>query len=373
MVDSNNRHLMQPSSYKNPGNTLLIRYLIMDANNLSIIIPVLNDAPVLRQLLEQLARQEGINYELLVADGGSTDASVTVARSHGALLVTTPPGRGRQMNAAAALATGEHLLFVHADSRLPHPLFLAEAMDFMCQTLRTEPCSAGHFSLHFFDSSANGKNWWSFWETKSRLNRPECIHGDQGLWITRPLFDVIGGFDATYPFLEERLLTQKISHLGQWVLLPGRLETSSRRFIQEGLVQRTLLNALMMICHEIELHDFLQRAPALYREHGKTRHPLTMLPFFRLITDLQRAMSPKQRGCHWHAIGRSLRRSLWQIFLFFDVLSHNNTVPNPLLFLHFFNRHLEPLLPRLLPDPVAAVGSRLLFHSLRLYFQWSEH
>ncbi|MBF0434316.1 MAG: TIGR04283 family arsenosugar biosynthesis glycosyltransferase [Magnetococcales bacterium] len=343
----------------------------MTAIKLSIIIPVLNDARELKRLLEQLAQQTLPGLEVLVADGGSTDDSVAVAQNAGAHVVTSEPGRGRQMNAAAQVAQGEHWLFLHADSTLPHPQFLAEAWHVMAQTLANHPRSAGHFSLHFCDSMAKKRWYWPFWEKKTLLNRAECIHGDQGLWITRHFFTEIGGFDTTYPFLEERRVAQEVTRLGQWILLPGHLGTSTRRFDRETMVRRTLLNALIMVSYEIGHYEFLQHAPDLYRQsHASDR--LKMTPFFHLLQSLIQAMPPDRRQAYWRAAGVSLRHAFWQLFFLLDVLSSVGKVRCRFACYHFYRKHLEPWSPRWCPDLLASTGARLVFHGLRLYFLWSE-
>ncbi|HIJ84718.1 MAG: glycosyl transferase, family 2 [Magnetococcales bacterium] len=343
----------------------------MTGLRLSIIIPVLNDAVVLSRLVEQLGRQTFSDLEILVADGGSLDDSVAVAQKASLRVVVSPPGRGRQMNAAAREAYGQQLLFLHADSSFSHDSFLEEACRFMTQQLAFQPRTAGHFPLCFVDVPPGNRWPWRFWEEKSRLNRPECIHGDQGLWISRPFFAEIGGFDTTYPFLEERRVAHEITRLGQWVILPGRLGTSARRFCSEGLARRAILNALIMVCHAVNHHDFLKQAPALYRQQ-KVSGVLPMRAFFRLLEELDESTPPGLRRQRWYAIGRVLRQSVWQIFLFFDVLKGEKRQPIRFSFLAFYHRRLEPWLPRLLPDPLAGGCARLLFRGLRAWFQWRE-
>ncbi|MBF0147059.1 MAG: glycosyltransferase [Magnetococcales bacterium] len=338
---------------------------------LSIIIPVLNDAVVLTRLLEQISSQRFDGLELVVADGGSHDHSVAVARAAGVSVVESPPGRGRQMNAAAQVAQGQQWLFLHADSWLPHPGFLQDAFEFMSHHLAIQPRSVGHFPLQFIDVPP-GRGWmWRFWEEKTRFNRPECIHGDQGLWISRSFFQELGGFDTTYPFLEERHVTREVAQRGQWLLLPGYLGTSARRFVREGLARRAVLNALIMTCHELGHHDFLQSAPALYREQAATGL-LPMAAFFRLLLMLDHAVPKHIRRQRWRAAGVLLRQSLWQVFLFMDVVSRGTVLPGRGLFLTFYNRFLDPLLPWLLPDFLAEWCAWLLFHGVRLGFQWGK-
>lgn len=339
---------------------------------LSIIIPVLNDAAVLGRLLDQLGEQTFRDWEIVVADGGSRDDSVGVAHRAKVAVVQTPPGRGVQMNAAAHQARGGQLLFLHADSSLPHVRLLEEAYEFMAQHLCVQPRTAGHFGLRFVDAPLSNKWIWRFWEEKSRINRPECIHGDQGLWISKEFFGEIGGFDTTYPFLEERRVAQEVARLGQWTVLPGWLGTSARRFDREGLARRAILNALIMTCHALGHRDFLQHAPALYRQQGCTE-VLPLENFFRLLKELDWATPVDLRQARWRDAGRLLRvQAIWQIFLLLDVLTGRGVRAEGFSFLKFYHHRLDPFLPRLFPDPVARVCAKLTLTSLSFYFRCSR-
>ncbi|MBF0107750.1 MAG: glycosyltransferase [Magnetococcales bacterium] len=334
---------------------------------LSIIIPVLNDAVVLERLIGDIERQSLKDLEIIVADGGSRDDSLALARRKGWCVVSSPPGRGVQMNAAVAVARGEQWLFLHADSRLPDPRFLEEACDFMTRQLALEPRSAGHWAIEFVDIVVQQGRMWRFWQEKSRLDRHECIHGDQGLWITPSFFRETGGFDTTHPFLEERRLAREVARLGRWILLPGRLGTSSRRFIAEGVWRRAILNALIMIAWEVDHHGFLEGSPGLYREQGRTGR-LALEMFFRLWTASETGRTYRQRWWRWCAVGAVLRRSVWQIFLLLDVMRRGRGGREDFVFLSFFQRRIEPVLPWLLPEVFAGVCAWFMFHVLRLGF-----
>lgn len=287
---------------------------------LTIIIPTLNEAAALPGLLELLRAQEGISLELLVADGGSTDATPNLALAAGARLLTvTPPGRGRQMNQAAAQARHPELLFLHADTRWDNPRLLADAAAAMAAARHPhgEPV-AGHFPVRFRRSGGGSDLGYRFHEAKSRLNHHECIHGDQGWWLHRATLHTLGGFDESLPFFEERRLALRIAQEGRWLLLPGEVETSARRFEQEGMARRDLLNALLMAMRAIGLEAFLQQAPGLYRTQERTTR-LRLLPFFRLIHRLNREAPLRERLRRWRAVGGYVRRNLWQVYLWLDL------------------------------------------------------
>jgi glycosyltransferase involved in cell wall biosynthesis len=165
----------------------------MSSPDLTIVIPTLNEEQTLPLLLADLERQQGISCEVIVIDGGSTDATCQLAnlafdsgRLHG-FCRTGPRGRGRQLNAGAVAAQAEWLLFLHADSRLHDVNLLHTALEFMRghQQRLTSDTLAGHFALRFDDPGEGTGNGLYFYEVKASLGRPWCIHGDQGLLLPR--------------------------------------------------------------------------------------------------------------------------------------------------------------------------------------------
>ena len=109
---------------------------------LSIIVPMLNEAAALPGLLAQLARWRTRGCEVVVVDGGSTDGSATMARAAGFTVVDAERGRARQMNAGAALARGEVLLFLHADTQLPADADVAVRAALACTSAASPVCAS---------------------------------------------------------------------------------------------------------------------------------------------------------------------------------------------------------------------------------------
>lgn len=187
---------------------------------LSIIIPVLDDAECLEICLKQLFSLPS-EVEIIVVDGGSSDHSVQVAKKHGAQILKTPASRSKQMNAGADLASGKWLLFLHADSSL--------SIDAICSiyTNKSGSFDVGCFKRRFFpthkllDWTCKLANW--------RAARFGLAFGDQGIFLQRRLFDSLGGYRNMKHF-EDMDLTRRAARFGQWQLLPHILETSSRRF-----------------------------------------------------------------------------------------------------------------------------------------------
>ena len=194
---------------------------------LSIVIPTLNEAEVLPWLLADLAAQAGIALEVLVSDGGSTDGTPALAATALAghqlagSVLSGPAGRGRQLNRGAARARGEWLLFVHADSRLPEPAALAQAL----ATLRREgdPRLAGRFALRFDLPGAAREFGYYLCEVKARLDLPGTTHGDQGILLPRAFFRELGAAllyyrapsgmpDASIPHTQRKRAHEENSH-----------------------------------------------------------------------------------------------------------------------------------------------------------------
>ena len=322
--------------------------------DLAIIIPTLNEAEALPALLADLACQQGLTFEVVIADGGSTDATCRIAdevfasgRLRGTYLVV-PSGRGRQLNAGAAVACANWLLFLHADSRLHDVNLLRNALEFMRrhQQLQVSDAAAGHFPLRFDSPAGAREPGLCFYEVKARLGRPGCIHGDQGMLMTSSFFRDVGPFRQDLPVLEDTSLAEAIRSAGHWLLLPGELVTSSRRFQVEGLRERQTLNALMMNFLAIGWLDFFARAPDIYRQQDRTR-TLQLLPFFRLIKTLLDSLPLRRRWDIWMATGTYVRSQAWQLGLALDcrkACRHAGEITLlPGAWLNFFDRCFDPL------------------------------
>lgn len=303
----------------------------MSKPDLSIIIPTLNEAENLPLLLGDLERQKGLYCEVIVADGGSVDGTCQVAddffvaeRLPGTCVVG-PSGRGRQLNAGVLAANSDWLLFLHADSRFGDDSQLQAALDFIqsYQLQAASDSSAGRFTLRFnspvgFDSpSAEDSFGLFYYETKASLGRPGCIHGDQGMLLTKDFFHRVGPFRQDLPVMEDTSLAEEIRTSGQWLLLPGEIVTSARRFQIEGIKARQTLNALMMNFLAIGWLEFFAKASDIYRQQDRTQ-PLQLLPFFRLIKELFDEMPLSKRWGLYLATGGYVRSQAWQIGLALD-------------------------------------------------------
>jgi rSAM/selenodomain-associated transferase 2 len=203
----------------------------MNRPDISIIIPVLNEAGCIVQALERLQEFRAPGAEIIVVDGGSGDGTVRLAQPLADCVTAAARGRGEQMNAGAANASGDILLFLHADTQLPPaaPNLIVEAI--------AGGARWGRFDVRI-DGSAGGlalvalmMNW------RSRLTG--IATGDQAIFVTREAFEACGGFPAI-PLMEDIVLSRSLRRIEWPACLRDKVTTSGRRWEKHGLL-RTIL------------------------------------------------------------------------------------------------------------------------------------
>jgi rSAM/selenodomain-associated transferase 2 len=212
---------------------------------ISVVIPAHNEAKVLPQTLRNLALQEG-NFEIIVADGGSSDGTREVARAWPSVQLTSAPkGRASQMNAGARLATGEWLLFLHADTALPPgALRRLDGVD---------PKSA--FQAGGFRQRFTGTHWQLrviSWLHNTRCRFTHVFYGDQAMFVQRALFWRLGGFPER-PMLEDVLFSEKLRQVTRPKLLAEYVLTDSRKFEQHGIARSFGRVLVILACHKLKL------------------------------------------------------------------------------------------------------------------------
>ncbi len=200
---------------------------------LSIIIPVLNEAEVLPDLLGHLASLR--DSEVIVVDGGSEDDSRQAASRAGAQVIQSERGRARQMNAGAAVAQGDILLFLHADTALP-----PSAKQAIETAIRrgggTHENAWGHFDVYIAGHSFMLRVVASLMNWRSRLSG--IATGDQAMFMTHRAFESAGGF-PDQPLMEDVELSKRLRALSRPICLTDRVITSGRRWETNG-VWRTI-------------------------------------------------------------------------------------------------------------------------------------
>jgi rSAM/selenodomain-associated transferase 2 len=198
----------------------------------SVIIPALNEAARIRDSvrLAWLADAD----EVVVTDGGSTDETADIAQSLNCRFVAARRGRASQQNAAAAIATGDVLLFLHADNWLA-----PGASGQVRQVLADGRVSHGAFRQRI-EAGELGYRALE-WGNAQRVRWLGLPYGDQGIFVRREVFQACGGFPEV-AIMEDLILGKILRHKAWPVLLPGPLHVDPRRWRQHGIVRQTLRN-----------------------------------------------------------------------------------------------------------------------------------
>jgi rSAM/selenodomain-associated transferase 2 len=340
---------------------------------ISIIIPVLNEAPELTGLFDCLVEQHGIAFEIILCDGGSSDSSLHLMHKRAASapfsakIIQTQPGRGFQMNAGTISAESDLFLFLHVDSRFSHPDALRRAVSVFKRKLSgSESLIAARFGLRFLRQSKLPSLAYAFYEAKARLNRGDCIRGDQGFMITRTAFNRLGRFDTTLPFLEDVRLAAAIALHGRWLLLQDEISTSARRFEQEGLYERQVINAIIANAVSIKWDEFFIALPALYRSASESQK-IDLFSFLEGIRNLLADKPAVWRRTFWMNTGRYVSENAWQLFFWLDVKRAYKSGVEPG---DVHPRHLEFYQNRLKPIFLTGLAAWLAQLTVKIWFRF---
>ncbi len=199
----------------------------------SIVMPVLNEAEHISARLlalnALLHRRQTISYEIIVVDGSSDDNSAALARAHATRVISAPRGRALQMNAGAAAACGEVLLFLHADTILPE-----HALEYV---------ESGVNAWGWFNVRLSGQNFMfriieRMMSLRSRLT--QVATGDQAIFVARKLFDRVGGFPEL-SLMEDVALSKILRKQTKPLPIQQSVITSSRRWQQYGIIKTVFL------------------------------------------------------------------------------------------------------------------------------------
>lgn len=204
-------------------------------NIISVVIPTLNEESSLPETVAALP--DGL-AEVVVADGGSRDGTCEIARSAGCRVVQTGTGRGVQMNAGAAAATGDVLLFLHADTRLP-----TRAAAEIRRALETPGVVAGGFRLRIGSDDPFLSLVAATANLRTRATR--IVYGDQALFVRRDAFEAAGRF-PDFPIMEDVALGRRLKRFGAIALVDACVTTSARRWERENPLYTTLRNWVLV-------------------------------------------------------------------------------------------------------------------------------
>jgi rSAM/selenodomain-associated transferase 2 len=196
---------------------------------ISIIIPVLNEEEFIKQLLYHLIDNADVNTiaEIIVVDGGSSDGTIEIVENLGLniKLLHSEKGRAKQMNFGAKYATGRIFYFLHADSFPPNQY------DQCIVDEVKKGNKAGCFRMQF-----DSRHWWlrlASWLTQ--FSWRACRGGDQSQFITKKLFNDIGGYDERYIIYEDNILINELYKRNQFTVINKKLITSSRLYKKQGV------------------------------------------------------------------------------------------------------------------------------------------
>lgn len=203
------------------------------SSRLSIIVPCLNEAHGIAVALAALAPIRDRGAEVIVVDGGSTDETASIARNRADLVLNAPRGRALQMNAGAEQARGDILLFLHADSRLPE-----RADELIMRGLASAGKAWGRFDVTICGEHPLFPVIAAAMNVRSRWTR--IATGDQGIFVTRALFERVGGY-APVPLMEDIALSAILRRHGAPLCISAKMTTSGRRWEKHGVLRTVLL------------------------------------------------------------------------------------------------------------------------------------
>ena len=229
---------------------------------LSVIIPTLNEAAELPETLRRAKAIDGL-HEIIVVDAGSTDDTQAIARKNDCTLLECKPSRGQQLRLGASQATGEVVLFLHADTWLPENAAAAIA-----ETLARPQAIAGAFYKRFRDCGAlpgSRLRCWLLWKFTNRL------FGDQAIFVKRSALQQAGGVPDV-PLMEEFELCKALAPHGQLALARATVLTTARKFRDVGTFKTYWRMARCMTRHLLGASS--HRSASIYYESTTDVHDI---------------------------------------------------------------------------------------------------
>ncbi|MGH3853177.1 MAG: TIGR04283 family arsenosugar biosynthesis glycosyltransferase [Pseudonocardiaceae bacterium] len=230
----------------------------------SIIVPTRNEAARIESCLGRL-RSEFPDCELVVVDGGSTDGTVELAARY-AKVVHSAEGRATQMNAGAAVTTGDLLWFIHADCWVR-----PDALGLLRQAVLDPDVVGGGLRLRF-DQRGLGLDYLAV-SSNLRARRLSWIFGDQAMFVRRDVFDSVGGFPEI-PLMEDLEMSRVLRRRGRLVVLPSTVTASARRLVEQGPWRMCVLMQLLKLQYLLGVDpERIRRRYEAGTRRGRRRHP----------------------------------------------------------------------------------------------------
>lgn len=203
----------------------------------SIIIPTLNEADNIGRLVQHLMKNANEDLrELIVVDGGSTDATQQIAEQSGAQVLVCPKkGRSCQMNAGAKKSTGEVLYFVHADS-MPPPTYMSDIQNAIRENF---PIGCYRFKFN------SPKKILKFNSYMTRFDKMFCRGGDQTLYVRRSLFEELNGYRDDHKIMEEYDFMERARKKYPFKIIPKEVLVSARKYEERSWFRVMLANSVV--------------------------------------------------------------------------------------------------------------------------------
>jgi len=214
--------------------------LAAELPRVSVVVPVFNEEACIGGQLRRLCATAGL-HDIIVVDGGSTDRTRDIIRSfHGVTLLGAAHGRAAQMNAGARIATGQVLVFLHADVELPE-----DAARSIADALADERVVAGAFRTW---TVPHRRSWLGpllhLADFRSRYS--SLPYGDQALFVRAAAFEQVGGF-PDQPLMEDVELSRRLGKLGRIRTVPASVRVSGRRFLARPIYYTLLVNVFPLL------------------------------------------------------------------------------------------------------------------------------
>ena len=231
---------------------------------ISIVIPALGEAKCINETIQHLRDQPGgMDCEIIVVDGDIHGETVNEIADMQVIAAISKRGRAKQMNAGAELATGQTLLFLHADTKLPN-----NAFEIITSFMDDEDNIAAAFSLGFDSDKRIMKIIQWCGNLRNRLARTPF--GDQAIFLRRDYFNRIDGFQPI-PIMEDVELMKRIKRRGDKVrILKDKVRTSARRYEKDGPIRRALKNNLLLRLYYLGVSPY--RLAELYTKPKRRKH-----------------------------------------------------------------------------------------------------
>jgi rSAM/selenodomain-associated transferase 2 len=240
------------------------------AKKISIIIPTLNEANNIDRAIASIPISQPI--EVIIVDGGSSDRTVEIAQAKSIKVLTATGGRAVQMNTGARVATGEILLFLHADTILP-PDFVKLVRSSLLPVAARIPV-AGAFALKI-----DAPQWQLRlveWGANWRSRYGQMPYGDQAIFLTAKTFQQVGGFPEL-PIMEDFQLMRQLGRLGRIEIVSTPVVTSARRWLKRGIIQTTAINQLIILAY------FAGVSPTQLSRWYRTRSKISLTDWLKTV------------------------------------------------------------------------------------------